>query len=294
MERENYLTITGVYIVLLAYYIVALDSLLGISPLSAFLSVKYGDLGYIVILIISAALLLILIPLLKRVQEPEISVTQNKYRIYSTALLTIISILSILLLSRKVIESPIIGPPFLKEFSPIVPPIIVVSAVTIFIAVTSYMKRFYPYSAIFASALLGVIYVVSLTFVTPRYSKEWSLAWLIAYFSVFPIIVIVSSWHGEKLGTAYPIALSAVLGVVAGVEIPQGIEGFLEMLALIILSIILILLSGITILVLVLAKSKFKYINEHLILSLKKSWFVGGSIFNCVTILIRFNIWFFL
>ncbi len=267
--RKNYLKILGIYIVLLTYYVLALDGELGISPFSAFFA-KFGDAGWIVILIISAALLLILIPLLKGAQEPEVSVIQNKYRIHLTLLLTGISILSILLLSRKVIESPVIGPPFLKEFSPITPPIIVVSAVTIFVAVTTYTKRFYPHSAIFASALLGVVYVASLTFVISHFSKGWALAWLTAYFSFFPIIVIVSSWHDEKLGTAYPIALSAVLGVVAGVEIPQGWEGIVEMLGLILLSIILLILSGITILILVLAKSKFKSINERLIPSLKK------------------------
>ncbi len=271
IERKNYLTFMGVYIVLLAYYEMALDSSLGILlPIHAFFA-KLGDGGYIVIFVILAALLLILIPLLKSAQEPKVSAIQNKYWIYLTVILTTIALLSILLLSKKVIVSPVPYPPyFLKEFSPIIPPIIVASAVTIFVALTTYMKRFYPYSAIFASALLGVVYVASLTFVTPRFSKEWSLAWLTAYYSVFPIIVIASSWHSEKLGTAYPIALSAVLGVVAGVEIPQGIEGFLEMLALILLSIILILLSGITILILVLAKSKLKSINERLIPSLKK------------------------
>lgn len=270
--KKDYLAIFGVYIVLMVYYVVALDGELGISAFSAFFA-KFGDGGWIVTLIISAVVLLILVTLLKEAQEPEASIVQNKYRIRLTLSLTTISIFSILLLSRKVVESPVLGQPFLKEFSPIIPPIIVASTVTIFVAVTTYMKRFYPYSAIFASALLGVVYVASLTFVMPRFSKGWALAWLIAYYSTFPIIVIASSWRNKKLGTAYPVALSVVLGIVAGVEIPQGIEGFLEMLALILLSIILIILSGIAILLLFLAKSKFKSINERLIPSLKNVLF---------------------
>ncbi len=263
MVRKNYVAFTGIIIVLLAYYTTAIYTAVGWGPfraLTAFFTTRELDL---LLPTMQAASLLILIPLIKKgTKELEVSAIQNKYRIYSTFILTTIALLSILLLSTKAIESPVLNQPGFVKFSPIIPPIIVVSIAAIFIAITTYMKKFYPYSVIFSSALLYIIYAGS------QNSREALFIWLIAYVSILPIIVIASSWHNESLGTAYPIALSAVLGVVTGVEIPQSFEA-VEMLALVIHAIFLIFLSGITALVLFLLKSRSKSANEYLIPALK-------------------------
>lgn len=263
MVRKNYLTFIGIIIVLLAYYTAAIYIAVGWSPysaLTAFFTTRELEL---LLPTTQAASLLILIPLIKKgTKELGVSVIQSKHRIYLTFILTTIALLSILLLSTKAIESPVLGQPGLVKFSPIIPPIIVVSIAAIFIAITTYMKKFYPYSVIFSSALLYVIYAGS------QHSREALFVWLIAYTSILPIIVIASSWHSESLGTAYPIALSAVLGVITGVEIPQSFEA-VEMLALVIHAIFLIFLSGVTALVLFLLKSRSKSANEYLTPALK-------------------------
>jgi len=104
----------------------------------------------------------------KRISEFKAPVVPDKYRMYLVILFTIISILSILPLSQKVIETP---PPYqsipsysssipLEKHSPILPQIIVVSVLTVFVAITTYMRKFYQYSIIFTLALLGIVYTI--------------------------------------------------------------------------------------------------------------------------------------
>lgn len=268
MVRKNYLAFIGVIIVLLAYYTTAIYTAIGWGPyraLTAFFTTRELDL---LLPTMQAASLLILIPLIKKgTKETELSVIQSKYRIYLTVILTTIALLSILLLSTKTIESPVLNQPNFVKFSSIIPPIIVVSIAAIFIAITTYMKKFYPYSVIFSSALLYIIYAGSQQLYHSN-SREALFVWLIAYTSILPVIVIASSWHSEALGAVYTIALSAVLGVITGVGIPQSFEA-VEMLALVIHAIFLIFLSGVTALVLFLLKSRSKSANEYLIPVLK-------------------------
>ncbi|MDW7777314.1 MAG: hypothetical protein SCH39_13395 [Methanosarcinales archaeon] len=101
----------------------------------------------LMILVIGAGLWLIL----STIGEKEAAIP-DKYRIYFSFILTAIALLPILLLNKKAMEW---GP---EKYFFILPPVIIAAAVTVFIAITTYMKRYYPYSVIFSSALLGIHY----------------------------------------------------------------------------------------------------------------------------------------
>lgn len=213
----------------------------------------------ILIPVIGAGLWLIL----STVGEKGVTIPE-KYRIHLTFILTAVALLSILLLSKKVIVE---GLGYLsQEHSPLLPPIVVVSTVTIFVAVTTYIKKLYPYSAIFEIALLGVIYSVSLQNIIQHPMAISGKG--MAYF-IIPLLIIASSlWRHEKLGTAYPIAYAAVFGVVAGVALPSSSEdfGFLGMFLLIIVP---AFFSGIAAVISFVIKSRSKSANEIFLPALK-------------------------
>ncbi len=166
----------------------------------------------LMILVIGAGLWLIL----STIGEKEAAIP-DKYRIYFTFILTAIALLSILLLNKKAMEW---GP---EKYLFILPPVIIAAAVTVFIAITTYMKRYYPYSVIFSSALLGIHYLTVLpyTYPTPTYGEP--LLYFIMSIIIFtsPILVIASGWWlSEKLGIIYPVVYSLVMGLIAGIALP--------------------------------------------------------------------------
>lgn len=200
----------------------------------------------------------------------------DRYRIYLMFILTVIAILSIQFLSMKVIKTPPLYPPLptqsqypIWEYnSSIIPSIIVVSAVSIFIAITTYMRRYYPYAAIFASALLGIVYLTALPYITPEYSVGGWIGVAIDSISI-PVLVIASAlWRGEKMDVAYPIAYSSVLGIVAGVALPPSYAGW-EMIGISALIFLLTFLFGIFTIISFLTKSKYESASKYFIPSLK-------------------------
>lgn len=146
-----------------------------------------------------------------------LSVYYPNKRCYSTTILTIISLVTILLINQKVIS---VGN---SSYPPVVMAS-VVAVMTVFIAMTTYMKRYYPYSAIFASLLLALVYVSSIQYIVPLNSSiilSFTIG-MLPNLAVIPIAIIAASKHNEKLGFVYPIALSAILGIISGVNLPPS------------------------------------------------------------------------
>lgn len=145
-----------------------------------------------------------------------------------------------------------------------------VSALTIFVAITTYMRRYYPYAAIFASALLGVVYLTALPYITTEDSSGgWIGLGIVSFSFSVPVFIIASAWwRGEKMGVAYPIAYSLVLGIVAGVALPSSYAGW-EMLSIIFLTLLLTFLFGIFTVISFLTKSKSESASKYFIPSLK-------------------------
>ncbi len=194
-------------------------------------------------------------------------VMPDRYRIYLTFILTLIALLSIQLLSMKVIKTP---PPYPNPtcgYNSIIPPIIIVSVVTIFVAITTYLRRYYPYAAIFASLLLGVFYLPALQYI-PNVPNSFGFSTSGIYFLSIPVFVIASAlWRGEKMGVVYPVAYSLVLGIlVGGVLIPNA---GVEILFITGLSYILIFISGIVTVISFLTKSRYELTTKYFIPSLK-------------------------
>ncbi len=250
--------------ILMAFIILpALDSppdrLPGAPPLPPV--ARYSPPSMIEILLISIANPLVLILamggglwlILSRLNKKETAIP-DRYRIYLTFILTVIALLSILPLSQKVIETPppyqslpsSSSPPPYEKHSPILPQIIVVSVLTVFVAITSYMRKFYPYSIIFALALLGVVYTI-----IPM-----------PVIFIIPVLVIASAlWQHNKLSMVYPVAYSAVLGIIAGVDAPNSYIGW-DMLGIVFLTLSITFLSGIITIVLFVFRFKFESANE--------------------------------
>ncbi len=170
--------------------------------------------------------------------------TPDRYRIYLTFILTLFAFLSIQLWNPAQYPNPN------YEYNSIIPLIIMVSVVTIFIAVTTYMRRYYPYAAIFASILLGAFYLPALSYITYT-----------------PVFVASAWWRDEKMGVVYPVTYSLVWGFVVGVLIPKG-PGW-EGLGLLFIYLLLTVLSGILTVILFLTKSRYELANKYFITSLK-------------------------
>ncbi len=199
-------------------------------------------------------------------EKPDTFIIPDKFRIYFTIALTVIALLSVLVLSEKTILrfNGMLPPTPTKN---IIPPIIVVSAITLFIAITIYMKKFYPYSVIFSSALLFIVYASSLRYILPYFTNS-PIGFLAASFiAVVPIIVIAASWHHEKLGWVYPFTLSIVFGIFTGASVISE-EGF-ELLGTVFIAIPLIFFSGLIALILYGLRSKSKPASEYFNSSLK-------------------------
>jgi hypothetical protein len=97
------------------------------------------------------------------------------------------------------------------------------------------MRKFYPYSIIFALALLAAVYTI--------------IPMELVVF-IIPVVGISSaSWQHKKLAFMYPVVYSAVLGIIAGVEAPASYIGW-DMLGLVFLTLGFIFLSGIITIVL--------------------------------------------
>ncbi len=188
----------------------------------------------------------------------------DKFRIYLTVGLTVIALLSILLLSAKTISR--LDPMFAPSKN-IIPPIIVVSSITIYIAITTYSKKYYPYSVIFSFALLFMVYTSSLGYVSPQFSMSPIGFLAISYLAIVPIIVIAASWHHEKLKWVYPFSLSIVFGIFTGGSVISE-EGF-ELLGTVYVAIPLIILSGIMALILYGLGFKYLSVAEYFNSSLK-------------------------
>ncbi|VVB92511.1 Uncharacterised protein [uncultured archaeon] len=142
--------------------------------------------------------------------------SQNK-RIYFTIILTVISLITILLISQNVIS---VGN---SSYPPAVT-ISVVAAIMVFIFITTYMKRYYPYSVIFASLSLMLLYDSSIQYIVNLNSSiilSFTIG-MLPNLAVIPIAILAASRHNEKLGFAYPIALSAVLGIISGINLPPS------------------------------------------------------------------------
>lgn len=229
-----------------------------------------NQLPFVLVFIAGVVTWFFLSALSKKVaEESKEPVISDRYRIYLTIILTIIALLSILPLSNKTVGTGDFGrthiPPLPDRTQNIVPPIIVVSVVSIFVATTTYIKKFYPYSAIFASAVLGIVYAASLEYVFPyfKYSYLWYSAFTVPF-----IVIVASTWQQKKLGVIYPIALSIVLGIVAGVAIPRTYEN-LELFGTFYPAVVFMFLSGITTFILYIAKFKYKLTNYYFISALK-------------------------
>ena len=188
----------------------------------------------------------------------------DKFRIYLTVGLTVIALLSILLLSAKTISH--LDPVFAPSKN-IIPPIIVVSSITVYIAITTYFKKFYPYSVIFSSALLFMVYTSSLGYVSPQFSMSAIGFLAMSYLAIVPIIVIAASWHHEKLKWVFPFSLSIVFGIFTGASVISE-EGF-ELLGTVFVAIPLIILSGIIALILYGLRFRYLSVAEYFNSSLK-------------------------
>ena len=94
----------------------------------------------------------------------------------------------------------------------------------VFIFITTYMKRYYPYSVIFASLSLMLLYDSSIQYIVNLNSSiilSFTIG-MLPNLAVIPIAILAASRHNEKLGFAYPIALSAVLGIISGINLPPS------------------------------------------------------------------------
>jgi hypothetical protein len=192
----------------------------------------------------------------KEIEKPN-AFLPDRYRQYFTIALTVIALLSILLLSNKTVETGRM--PNGTSYS-IFPPIIVVSAITIFVVLTTYNKKLYPNSIIFASILLVMVYTTSLPEVFPYFPNS-ALGFLSrSWIAVIPVIVMAASWlHGK--GLVYPLALSIIFGIFTGVAVPSSYEGF-EMLATALPAIPLMIFNGILFIISAIFKSEAVYLKS--------------------------------
>lgn len=192
----------------------------------------------------------------KEIEKP-ITFLPDRYRQYFTIALTVIALLSILLLSNKTVFTGRMDNP--NSYS-IIPPVIVVSAITIFVALTTYNKKFYPHSVIIASILLVMVYTTSLSEVF-HYFPNSALGFLSgSWIAAIPVIVMAASWlHGK--GLVYPSALSIVFGIFTGIAVPIGYEGF-ELLATALPAIPLMIFNVIIFIIFTIFKSEAIYLKS--------------------------------
>ncbi len=192
----------------------------------------------------------------KEIEKPN-AFLPDRYRPYFAIVLTVIALLSILLLSSKTVQTGRMPDGVSQS---IIPPIIVVSAITIFVALTTYNKKLYPHSVIFASILLVMVYTTSLPEVF-HYFRFSAIGFLSgSWIAVIPVIVMAASWlHGK--GLVYLSALSIIFGIFTGVVVPIGYEGF-EIFATALPAIPIIIFNGIISFIFTIFKSEAIYLKS--------------------------------
>lgn len=250
MDKKNLALFFVVLAAVLLWWISGMGGLDGYSVLS-------GPIIMIWIFLAGAVFWFVFTNLSKREFEKPNAFLPDRYRQYFTIVLTVIALLSILLLSNKTVLSARIQNPISQS---IIPPIIVVSAITIFVALTTYNKKLYPHSIIFASILLVMVYTTSLPEVFPYFPNSalgfLSRSWIAA----IPVIVMAASWlHGK--GLVYPSALSVIFGIFTGVAVPTGYEGF-EIFATALPAIPLIIFNGVIFIIFTIFKSEDIYLKS--------------------------------
>lgn len=250
MNKKNLVIFFVVLAAVLVLWISGMGGLNGYSVLS-------GPVIMIWIFLTGSVFWFVFTNLSKREIEKPIAFLPDRYRPYFTIVLTVIALLSILLLSSKTVYT---GRMPDGASQSIIPPIIVVSATTIFVALTTYNKKLYPHSVIFASILLAMVYTTSLPEVFPYFPNSalgfLSLSWI----AVIPVIVMAASWLHEK-GLVYLSALSVIFGIFTGVAVPTGYEGF-EMLTTAFPAIPLMIFTGLIFIIFTIFKSEVIYLKS--------------------------------
>lgn len=122
----------------------------------------------------------------RKSEQVNISPEMEKYLIHLTIALSIISVLLIF---------------FLRNMA------LAVLMITIFIALTTYIKKFYPSSLFLSIALLSVLDCFAISYVTQSF---W--IWIIGQLSIIVLVVIAASWHQENLGHPYSMTFSIISG----------------------------------------------------------------------------------
>jgi hypothetical protein len=249
MDKRNLALFFVALAVVLIGWIYGMGGLNGYSVLS-------GPVILIWIFLTGAVFWFVFTSLSKKGIENPIVFLPDRYHPYLAIALTVIAFLSILLLSSKTVTTGRIN----VVSHSIIPPIIVVSAITIFVAFTTYNKKLYPHSVIFTSILLIIVYITSLSEVI-RYFPESAIGFLsLSYFAVIPVIVMAASWlHGK--GLVYLSALSIIFGIFTGVAVPIGYDDF-EMLTTFFPAIPLIIFYGIIFIIFAIFKSEDIYLKS--------------------------------
>lgn len=192
----------------------------------------------------------------KEIEKPN-AFLSDRYRPYFALVLTVIALLSILLLSSKTVQTGRMPDGVSRS---IIPPIIVVSAITIFVALTTYNKKLYPYSVIFGSILLVMVYGTSLPEVFSDFRNSVFGFLIGSPMAVIPVIVMAASWLHRK-GLVYLSALSVIFGIFTGVAVPIGYDGF-EMLTTAFPAIPLMIFLGIIFILSAIFKSEGIYLQS--------------------------------
>ncbi|MDD5474041.1 MAG: hypothetical protein PHU34_07815 [Candidatus Methanoperedens sp.] len=250
MDKKNLAIFFIVLVVVLASMIYSMGGLGRYSVLS-------GPFIIIWIFIAGSVFWFVFTNLSKKEIEKPNAFLPDRYRTRFAIVLTVIALLSILLLSSKTVQTGRM--PDGVSYS-IIPPVIVVSAITIFVALTTYNKKLYPHSTIFASILLVMVYTTSLSEVF-HYFPNSALGFLSgSWIATIPVIVMAASWlHGK--GLVYPSALSIIFGIFTGVVVPIGYEGF-EMFATTLPAIPLMIFTGIIFIISAIFKSEAVYLKS--------------------------------
>ncbi len=171
---------------------------------------------------------------------------QNK-RCFSTIILSLIALITILLINYKVIS---VGD---SSYPPVVMAS-VMALIMVFTAMTTYMKRYYPYSAIFAALLVALMYVSTIKYIIPLDNRSFVTLFIVMIpnIAVIPLAIKAASWNNEKIGFIYPVVLSAVLGIISGVNLPPSShEMWFSQLITFVLTIGALIISGTITLILV-------------------------------------------
>lgn|GEM_PF-2082476 len=188
-------------------------------------------------------------------------------RCYATIILSIISLVTILLINYKVISVGDSGYPPVVMAS-------VMAVIMVFVAMTTYMKRYYPYSTVFSALIVALMYVSTIKYIIHSDASSYIslIIVMLPNLAVIPISIKAASWHDEKIGFIYPVVLSAILGIISGVNLPPSThEMWLSQLITFVLTIGALIISGTITLILVSIKFIKKDPGNSYVRSLKVS-----------------------